>query len=109
MLFDGMAKTLTRKQIWAARTLAVVADSVQILLLPLFAGGAPEGPDTVLDLCMAVLMCSILGFHAALLPTILAEALPAVDLFPSWTLAVLYVTRKGAVDATPKLERGVES
>jgi len=104
-----MAKSLTRKQIWAARALAVAADAIQILLLPLFVGGAPEGPDLVLDIGMALLMCSILGFHAALLPTLLAEALPTVDLFPSWTLAVLYVTRKGAVDETPKLERGASS
>jgi hypothetical protein len=100
-----MAKTLTRNQIWLARGIALAADAAQIVLFPLFVGGAPEGVDAVVDVCVAALLCWICGFHAAFLPTILSEALPTVDLFPSWTLAVLFVTRKGRdvpkIDVTP--------
>jgi hypothetical protein len=97
-----MAKTLTRNQIWLARGIALAADAVQIVFFPLFAGGAPEGADAVMDVCVAALLCWLCGFHAAFLPTFIGEALPTLDLFPSWTLAVLFVTRKGA-DA-PKLD-----
>jgi hypothetical protein len=85
---------MTAKQIWTARGIALAADALQMLLFPLFAGGVPEGADAVLDVAVAALLCWLCGFHAAFLPTLLAEALPTVDLFPSWTLAVLFVTRK---------------
>jgi hypothetical protein len=89
-----MAKLMTRNQIWLARGIALAADAVQIVLFPLFVGGAPEGVDAVMDVCVAALLCWLCGFHPAFLPTIIGEALPTVDLFPSWTLAVLFVTRK---------------
>jgi hypothetical protein len=101
-----MAKPMTRKQIWLARGIALAADAVQIVLFPVFVGGAPEGVDAVMDVCVAALLCWLCGFHPAFLPTLLAEALPTVDLFPSWTVAVLFVTRKGRdtpkIDATPE-------
>jgi hypothetical protein len=87
-------KPLTQKQIWAARGIALAADALQIALFPLFAGGMPAGADAVLDLGVAAILCWLCGFHVAFLPTFIGEALPTVDLFPSWTLAVLFVTRK---------------
>jgi hypothetical protein len=97
-----MAKTLTRNRIWAARAIALAADAVQVVLFPLFVGGAPEGADAVMDVGVAALLCWLCGFQAAFLPTFIGEAMPTLDLFPSWTLAVLFVTRKSAA----KLEAG---
>lgn len=91
-----MTKALTRDRILLARGIALAADALQIVLFPMFIGGAPEGVDAVLDVAVAALLCWLCGFHAAFLPTLIGEALPGVDLFPSWTLATLFVTRQSA-------------
>jgi hypothetical protein len=92
-----MAKELTTKRIWIARGIALAADALQLGLLPLFVGGVPEGADLALEAVTGALLCWLCGFHAAFLPTVIAEAVPMVDLFPSWTVATLFVTRNGAV------------
>lgn len=89
-----MAKSLTRDRVVLARTVALAADALQIWFFPLFAGGVAEGADAVLELIVGLTLCGICGFHPAFLPTFIAEALPAIDLFPTWTLATLFVTRK---------------
>jgi len=105
-----MAKALTRKRIWSARAIALAADALQIGLFPLFAAGAPEIADLALDVATGALLCWLCGFHAAFLPTVVGEALPMVDLFPSWTLATLFVTRNAAVlPATPPTANDVKS
>ena len=38
------------------------------------------------------MLIKLLGFHWALLPALAAEAVPALDLAPTWTAAVLLVT-----------------
>ncbi len=85
---------MTAKQVWAARGIALGADALQWVLLPLFAGGVAEGADAALDVVVGVVLCWLCGFHAAFLPTFIGEALPTIDLFPTWTLAVLFVTRR---------------
>jgi hypothetical protein len=97
-----------QRRVLAARIIAVVADAIQIGLLPLFAGGAPEVVDAVLDVAVMVAMVTLLGWHWAFLPTFLVELGPGVDLAPTWTLAVLFVTRRagwrGAPSASPPTE-----
>jgi hypothetical protein len=88
---------MTQKQIWLARAIALAADAAQIVLFPFFVGGIPEGADLAVDVGAAALLCWLCGFHVAFLPTFIAEALPVADLVPSWTLAVLFVTRQSAV------------
>ncbi len=88
----------TKGRILAARLIALAADAVQLGFFPLFAGGAPEGFDAVLDLAVGATMVGLLGWHWAFLPAFAAEALPAIDLAPTWTIAVLLVTRKGAAE-----------
>jgi hypothetical protein len=94
---DAMTKALTPKRIWLARGIALAADALQLGLFPLFVGGVPEGADLALEAVTGVLLCALCGFSPAFLPTIIAEALPMVDMFPSWTLATLFVTRNSAV------------
>ena len=90
-----MALIMTPGRIRAARIIAVAADAIQLGLFPLFIGGAPEGFDAVLDIAVGITMVALLGWHLAFLPGFVSEMLPLVDLFPSWTLAVLFVTRGG--------------
>ncbi len=47
--------------------------------------------DGLIDLGMTVLTTALLGFHVALLPTMLVEAIPVVDVAPTWTACVSYV------------------
>jgi hypothetical protein len=92
-----MAKELTTNRMWVARGIALAADALQIGLFPMFAGGVPEGADLALEVVTGALLCWLCGFHAAFLPTVVAEAVPLVDMFPSWTLATLFVTRNSVV------------
>lgn len=87
---------VSRRRIWLARGLALAADFLQIVALPLFGPGLASPFDELLDLAIGVAMIRLLGWHVAFLPTFLAELIPFVDIFPTWTLAVLFVTRRGA-------------
>ena len=102
-----MGKPMTPKRIWLARGLAMAADALQLALFPLFVGGAPEAADLVVDVAVGAALTWLCGFHVAFLPTLLAEAAPMLDLFPSWTAAAFYVTRKAAVvPALPPIDPG---
>jgi hypothetical protein len=74
--------------------LAAVADTVQIILLPMFSEGALSPADDVLDFLIAFVLVRLLGWHWEFLPSFLAELVPGVDLVPFWTLAVANVYRK---------------
>jgi hypothetical protein len=87
---------VSRRRIWLARGLALTADFLQIVALPAFGFGLASPLDELLDLAIGVAMIRLLGWHAAFLPTFLAELIPFVDIFPTWTLAVLFVTRRSA-------------
>lgn len=76
--------------------IAIGADILQLGLLPLFGAGWLAPLNDVLDVVIAILMVHRLGWHMAFLPTFVAELLPIIDIFPSWTLAVLFVTRHHA-------------
>jgi hypothetical protein len=82
---------------WRFRTgmvLAMVADALQIFILPLFAEGALSPADDVLDLAIALVLMRLLGWHWEFLPAFAGELVPGVDLVPFWTLAVANVYRK---------------
>ena len=78
---------LTRWRIWLAFVVAVVADGLQLL----------SGPigwlvfDEVIDLLAMGLSCWLLGFHPLLLPTLVLEIIPVVDMLPTWTGCVVVV------------------
>jgi hypothetical protein len=78
----------------SAMILAVLADALQIVLLPMFVEGALSPADDVLDLGIGALMIQLLGWHWEFLPSFLAKLVPGVDLVPLWTLAVANVYRK---------------
>jgi hypothetical protein len=78
----------------AARYLAMAADVVQIAVFPLFAGGALSPWNDALDVAVAAVLTKLVGWHWAFLPSFVAELVPGLDLVPTWTAAVFFVTRR---------------
>ena len=73
---------------------AIAADAIQIVGLPFFVEGVLSPVDTLLDIVVAVILTRLLGWHWAFLPGLVAESIPGLDLFPTWTAAVFYVTSR---------------
>jgi hypothetical protein len=88
----GSFKPMKSPQVRLAWLVALSADALQIAILPIFAEGALSPADSLLDLAVAAILIRLLGWHWAFLPTLLAELVPGLDLFPTWTMAVWYVT-----------------
>ena len=86
-----MIRAFKSRELRLALFAAMAADALQIVALPMFAPGAFSPADTAIDLAAALVLSKLLGWHWAFLPTIFAEIIPAFDLFPTWTAAVLYV------------------
>ena len=78
----------------AAMILAIIADALQIVVFPLFVGGAASPADDILDFGIAALLVHLLGWHWEFLPSFFAKLVPGVDLVPFWTMAVANVYRK---------------
>ena len=102
MMFDFF-KTFSSREYRLAWSIAVVADAIQILGLPLFAPGVISPADTALDLAVAALLARLLGWHWALLPSFVAELVPGLDLFPTWTAAVFFMTRNAVRSGEPEI------
>ena len=91
-----------------AMTLAVLADALQVLFLPLVVEGIESPAEDALDLGVGVALVGLLGWHWEFLPSALAKLVPGVDLVPFWTIAVANVYRKSkriAVNAEEDPER----
>jgi hypothetical protein len=88
---------MTNSQVMRFRValiLAIVADALQIILLPLFVEGAESPAEDVLDAGVGAALIFLLGWHWEFAPSFLAKLVPGVDLVPLWTLAVANVYRK---------------
>jgi len=73
--------------------IALAADALQWAAFPFFAEGGISPLDSALDLVVAFLLIRLVGWHWAFLPSMIAEVLPGADLFPTWSAALLFVTR----------------
>ena len=73
---------------------AIAADAIQIVGLPFFVEGVLSPVDALLDVIVAVVLTRLLGWHWAFLPGIVSELIPGLNLFPTWTAAVFYVTSR---------------
>lgn len=93
-----MSEALTtisqRTRFQVAMIVAILADALQLVLLPLFVEGAESPADDILDVGVGAVLLSLLGWHWEFLPSFLAKLVPGVDLAPFWTLAVANVYRK---------------
>jgi len=96
-------KTVRSAEHRKAWFVAVMADAIQIVGLPIFAPGGLSPAETALDLATGALLSHILGWHWAFLPTFAAELVPGFDLFPTWTAAVFFVTRSQVRSGEPEI------
>ena len=78
----------------AALAIALVADGVQIVLLPFFMEGAAAPWNDALDIAVGAMLIALLGWHVAFLPAFLSELVPFLNLFPTWTAAVVFVVTR---------------
>ena len=74
--------------------LALLADALQLAVIPLFIEGAESPLADAVDVIMAGVLYFLLGWHWEFLPSFLGKLVPGVDLVPLWTLAVGNVYRK---------------
>ncbi|HWX56063.1 MAG TPA: hypothetical protein VN176_15850 [Verrucomicrobiae bacterium] len=82
---------------------AIVADALQIVAFPFFVEGGLSPADDLLDLVVAGILWRLLGWHWALLPTFAAELIPGVDLLPTWTATVYFMTRQHVSSHEPEI------
>jgi hypothetical protein len=94
MLPWNFFKNIKSPQQRLAWLVAIGADALQIVGFPLFVEGAASPADAVLDVAVAAVLTKLLGWHWAFLPSLAAELIPGVDLIPTWTAAVYFVTRQ---------------
>ncbi len=90
-----MRVDLTPRRIHAARAVAMLADLAQLVVFPAFSEGILSPLNDALDVIVAVGLTALLGWHWGFLPSFLSELIPFWDLVPTWTAAVLFVTREG--------------
>src|SRR5262245_56267141 len=74
-----------RGRLWAAVLIALVADALQIGLLPLFMEGAAVPWNDALDVGVGLTLIALLGWHVAFLPAFASELVPFLNLLPTWT------------------------
>jgi hypothetical protein len=74
--------------------LALLADALQLIFLPVFVEGAGSPADDALDVFIGAIMVYLLGWHWEFAPSFIAKVVPGIDLVPFWTLAVGNVYRK---------------
>jgi hypothetical protein len=103
---DRDGRVLSSGRVRAARTIAMAADLVQIVVFPAFAGGGVSPWDDALDVAVAGLMTWLVGWHWAFLPTFVSELVPFWDLVPTWTAAVFFATRGQSRPPEESLARG---
>ena len=82
-----------RLRVWVARALAIAADALQIVFLPLFGEGFASPVNDALDVMVGLVLVWLVGWHWAFLPSFAVELVPGLDIFPSWTTAVWFATR----------------
>lgn len=93
-MFRDFFRSIKSREERLAWLVALGADALQLAVMPWFVEGALSPADAVLDAVVAVVLVRLLGWHWAFLPTLMIEALPGADLFPTWTAAVFFVTRQ---------------
>src|SRR3974390_1896713 len=103
MRFLDYFKSLKAPEHRLAWLVAIGADTVQLAAFPLFAAGGLSAADAFLDLIVAFVLIRLLGWHWAFLPSLAAELIPGVDLFPTWTAAVWFVTRQQVHSEEPEI------
>ena len=101
---------LSPVRVRAARIVAVAADFVQIIVVPVFAGGFASPLNDALDVAVATTLFLLVGWHWGFLPSFVSKLIPFWDLVPTWTAAALLATRgRGKRPAAGAIETQVVS
>lgn len=103
MSFKDYFNSLKSPEQRLAWLVAMAADAIQAVAFPLFVEGGLSPVNAVLDLVVGLLLTRLLGWHWAFLPSLAVELIPGADLFPTWTAAVWYVTRRQANPEEPEI------
>ena len=85
--------TLSSRDRRIAWIVAIVADTIQWVALPLFIEGGASPLNDVLDFAVAVVLIRLLGWHWAFAPSVVAELVPGLNLVPTWTASVWLAMR----------------
>ena len=96
-------QTIKDPKLRTAWAIAIVADVTQWVLFPLFASGGLSPADDLIDVIVGISLTRLLGWHWAFLPTFAAELLPGLDLLPTWTAAVFFISRDLAGRSEPEI------
>jgi hypothetical protein len=72
----GFLKTVKSPEQRKAWFVAILADAIQIVGMPLFVEGGVSPIDTALDVAVGAILIKLLGWHWAFLPTFAAELVP---------------------------------
>lgn len=101
-------ETPSRRAIRIARVVAIVADGLQLVLLPLFVEGFASLLNDALDVVVGIILVRLVGWNPVFLPTIIVELLPFGNLAPTWTIALFIATRsrQTALPANESLTEG---
>src|SRR5262249_16214815 len=86
-----LVRAIRSRDLRIALSVAITADALQIIGLPLFASGGLSPADMAIDVAAAMILSRLLGWHWAVLPPAFAALIAAFELFPTWTAGVLYV------------------
>src|ERR1041384_3529261 len=100
--FDFL-KTIKSPEQRKAWFVAILADAIQLVGMPLFVEGGFSPLDTALDVIVGGILIKLLGWHWAFLPTFAAELVPGLDLFPTWTAAVFFATSQLKAATEPEV------
>jgi hypothetical protein len=98
---DQSIKVLPGARFRLALLLAVLADALQLAIIPMFIEGAESPAADLVDLVMAGVLYYLLGWHWEFLPSFAVKLIPGADLVPLWTLAVANVYRKAKQTLAP--------
>ena len=99
----GTLKTMRSPKHRWAWLVAMAADFLQLVAWPLFVEGRLSLAAAALDFAVAAIISRLLGWHWAFLPTFVVELIPGLDLFPTWTAAVFFVTRQRIRSGEPEI------
>ena len=95
-------RTPSRRAIQIARAVAIVADALQLVLLPLFVEGFASVLNDALDVVVGIVLIRLIGWNPVFLPTMVVELLPFGNLAPTWTIALFIATRSRQTSLPPK-------
>ena len=83
------------KRLILAFLVAAISDALSVVFAPVMPA------QWALDVVTAIVLTLVLGFRVELLLAFVMEAIPAVELFPSWLVAVSVIGARASLGSAP--------